>query len=194
MQLLSGTTGREGPEGCAQDLLEALPPVMRFLRKHMRCRRDRTISVPQFRTLALLGSAPSVNLSAVADTLDASLPTASRIVSGLVARGWVVRHECASDRRHVELSLTARGQQNLEMARAGAKEYLVQELSRLDAAEVRTISKAMGLLHSVFAQGLQAGDGEKPCRGGGRKASSASAAATAGAAAGKGVRARAEVK
>src|SRR3954469_1488364 len=133
MQLFPATTEVGGAEGCAQELLEALPPVMRFLRKHMRGgRRSRSLSMPQFRTLALLGSAPAANLSAVADMLDSSLPTASRIVTGLVAKGLVVRYECSKDRRQVELSLTAKGAAALEAARAISKEKLVQELERLD--------------------------------------------------------------
>lgn len=175
MQLLHPTTESGGAaEVCAGDLLEALPPVMRFLRRHMKCRKNRVLSMPQFRTMALLGSAPSANLSAVADYLLTSLPTASRVVSGLVARGLVVRQECSTDRRRVELALTAKGVQTLRHAQAGAKEKLILELGALDAGELRAVSRALGLLHSVFAPGLQADD--TACGGA------------------KGTRARAEVK
>lgn len=166
MQLLSATTDSAvAADGCAQELLEALPPVMRFLRRHMRCRKNRVLSMPQFRTLALLGSAPSANLSAVADYLLTSLPTASRVVSGLVARGFVVRHECPTDRRQIELALTAKGLQTLRSSQADAKEHLSRELASLDGNELRTISRAMGLLHTVFAPGLHAdaGAANGPC-------------------------------
>jgi DNA-binding MarR family transcriptional regulator len=164
MQLLHTTTESAGPaEVCAQELLEALPPVMRFLRRHMKCRKNRTLSLPQFRTLALLGSAPSANLSAVADYLLTSLPTASRVVSGLVTRGLVARQECPTDRRKVELALTPKGILTLRHAQAGAKEKLVLELASLDAGELRAVSRAMGLLHSVFSPGLQAEDADGPC-------------------------------
>ncbi|HZZ41703.1 MAG TPA: MarR family transcriptional regulator [Tepidisphaeraceae bacterium] len=161
MQLLSGTTESGAPEECAQELLDALPPVMRFLRRHMRCkRRNKSLSVPQFRTLALLGSAPTVNLSAVADVIDTSLPTASRIVSGLVAKGYVKRHESATDRRQIELSLTPRGASTLEAVHATSREKLAQELSVLDAAELKTLSRAMGCLHDIFAPKLRLVEGE----------------------------------
>lgn len=164
MQLLpNATEAQSNPaiEACAQELLDALPPVMRFLRKHMRARRNsRGLSMPQFRTLALLGSAPSVNLSAVADHMDASLPTASRIVTGLVDRGFIARQECPKDRRQVELALTSKGLQVLDSTRAVAKERLVRELAALDAAQIRGISRAMSLLHTIFAPGLH---GDSDC-------------------------------
>jgi DNA-binding MarR family transcriptional regulator len=159
MQLLPRENISDGAESCAQELLEALPPVMHFLRKHLRGRR-RTLSMPQLRALALLGSTPAANLSAVADYLDTSLPTTSRIVTGLVSRGFVVRHECPSDRRQVELSLTAKGRAAMESARATARQKLVEELSTLDVAELRSVSRAMSLLNSVFAPQIRGAD---PC-------------------------------
>src|SRR3954467_6157218 len=100
MQLLSKATNRldpESPQRCASEILDALPPVMRFVRKHMRSHRTKGLSLPQFRTLALLRSVPSANLSAVAEFLGASLPTASRIVSGLVSKRLLQRHEHSDD-------------------------------------------------------------------------------------------------
>ena len=170
-------------------MLEALPPVMRFIRRHMRCRKNRVLSLPQFRTLALLGSAPSANLSAVADYLITSLPTASRVVSGLVARGFVARHECAADRRQVQLALTAKGLQTLRSSQAESKDRLARELASLDPAELRTISRAMGLLHAAFAPGLHAADAavtDGRCK--------VSPAPARGAADARGARRRAEVK
>src|SRR6476646_5956198 len=92
----------------AAALLAALPPLMRFVRKHMRSHRTEGLSVPQFRTLLALGLTPPMRLSAVADFLGASLSTTSRIVSKLVKKGLVTRGECARDRRQVDLRLTSR--------------------------------------------------------------------------------------
>src|SRR4051812_46948573 len=108
MQLLSEATilaPAKTKDDCALQLLDALPPVMRFVRKHMRSNRARGLSIPQFRVMALLASIPSANLSAVADFLGASLPTTSRIVSGLVKNGLIERRESQNDRRQVELRL-----------------------------------------------------------------------------------------
>src|SRR4051812_50176626 len=110
MQLLSyAIIAHATPDDCAEALLDVLPPVTRVVRRHMRSNKSRGLSLPRFRTLALLRAAPSANLSAVADFLGASLPTASRIVSGLVAKGFVVRREHADDRRPGGLGATPPG-------------------------------------------------------------------------------------
>src|ERR1700722_18906154 len=120
MQLLSLASNPPATaKVCAQELLDSLPPVMRFVRKLMRSHRSKGLSVPQFRALCLFRTVPDANLSAVADFLGASLPTTSRIVSGLVTKGFVHRHRSdqSKDRRCVKLSLTPKGRAAMENAR-----------------------------------------------------------------------------
>src|SRR6478672_10120056 len=93
---------------CARELLDALPPVTWFIRRTMRSYR-KGLSLPQFRALVLIDREPSVSLSVVADHLGVSLPTASRIVGGLVRNGLLARGGSEVDRRVCHLSLTARG-------------------------------------------------------------------------------------
>ena len=83
---------------CAAAMLEGLPPVMWFIRCRMRKHRTRGLSVPQFRALVLLDRYPTASLSLVAEHLGSSQPSASRLISGLVSRGFVTRRECADDR------------------------------------------------------------------------------------------------
>jgi DNA-binding MarR family transcriptional regulator len=163
MQLLTPTTNSAAAqtaadtavvEAASQALLEALPPVMRFVRHHMRTHRSKGLSLPQFRTLCLLVSAPSGNLSAVADFLGTSLPTASRIVSGLVDKGLVVRQESRADRRQVELVATARGVQMMESAKVGTGQKLSEELRNVPAEDLENLRVALQLLHTIFAPGV----------------------------------------
>ena len=79
---------------CAGALLDALPGLMRFVRRQMRSRRATGLSVPQFRTLIQLHRRPATSLSIVAEALGATPPTTSRIVSGLVRKGYIVRRVC----------------------------------------------------------------------------------------------------
>jgi DNA-binding MarR family transcriptional regulator len=144
---------------CAQQLLDALPPVMRFVRRHMRSHRNRALSVPQFRAMCLLSSAPAANLSAVADFLGASLPTTSRIVSGLVGKGLVERRECRGDRRQVELELTSRGAAVMKTAREATQAQLTEKLNGLDAGDRAAVERAMRVLHELFTPGLRSADG-----------------------------------
>src|SRR5215468_9010750 len=91
---------------CAGAILDGLPPVMWFIRRHMRQMRTSGLSVPQFRALCLLARFPTASLTHVAEHLGSSQPSASRLISGLVTRGLVKRNECADDRRQLTLVLT----------------------------------------------------------------------------------------
>src|SRR3954468_630063 len=99
------TVGPASPLACAKSMLEAMPQVMWFIRRQMRQHRTRGMSVPQFRTLVMLDRYPTASLSAVAENLGATLPTASRMVSGLVTKGLVARRPHPTDRRQASLVL-----------------------------------------------------------------------------------------
>jgi DNA-binding MarR family transcriptional regulator len=168
MQLLSEATNAKAepgcPDWCATEILDALPGVIRFVRRHMRSRRAKGLSLPQFRTLALLRSVPSANLSAVAEFLGSSLPTASRIVSGLVSKGLVERCEHADDRRQLELVLTSRGSATVEIAHRATREELSRELQNLTAPQRAQIAKGMQSLRSLFVPDLHTDDAGRCCK------------------------------
>ena len=94
MQLLSAANKSSGGNTCAQEVLEAAPSLVWYIRLHMRKHRE-GLSVPQFRALVKVRDVPAVSLSSVADHLGASMPTASRIVGKLVQRGLLMRGNCA---------------------------------------------------------------------------------------------------
>ena len=168
MQLLPDATisGHTSAETCAEELLDALPPIMRVVRRHMRGHKQ-GLSVPQFRALALLRAAPAANLSAVADILNSSLPTASRVVSGLVAKGLIDRSESATDRRQIELVLTPRGRTLVETARRVARGKLAAELSQLSDSDRGCLTHALRTLRGVFVPGLRTVFGQPASNGNG---------------------------
>jgi DNA-binding MarR family transcriptional regulator len=153
MQLLSEANSRveaASASDCAQALLDSMPAVMWFLRSHMRRHRGHGLSVPQFRTLALLDRFPQASLSAVAENLGASAPTASRMVAGLVAKGLITRESCSKDRRQISLMLTSKGQAVLNAARQETQERLADEIAVLGGQERGMIAQSMRLLHEIF--------------------------------------------
>jgi DNA-binding MarR family transcriptional regulator len=163
MQRLSPTNDLEAtPEACAGELLDALPPVMRFVRRHMRSHRGKGLSVPQFRSLVMLRSLQAANLSALADQLGASHPTTSRIVSGLVRQGLVQRRQSDCDRRQVELCLTTRGAAVMETARRATREQLAKEIAALDRPTRDAVLHAMVALQSLFQRSRPAGSCATP--------------------------------
>lgn len=157
MQLLSEATVGRGAsavgstvDACARAMLDGMPQVMWFIRRQMRRHRTHGMSVPQFRTLVLLDRYPSASLSSVAEHLGSTLPTASRLVAGLVTKGLVARGERPGDRRQASLVLTGRGRTALNAARRATQDSMAREVAALSADDRLTIIRAMGLLRDVF--------------------------------------------
>jgi DNA-binding MarR family transcriptional regulator len=155
MQLLPLTTNRVSAEACAAEMLDALPPLMRVVRKHMRSHRAHGLSVPQFRVMAFLRTQPAAKLSMVAEFLGASMPTTSRIVSGLVSKGLVHRRQRCKDRRCVDLALTVHGTSVTEKARRATRTQLAGELAGLDESQRQAILTGMQSLRSLFAPAMK---------------------------------------
>ena len=135
---------------CACEVLETVPLVMRTVRAEMRRRCAADLSVPQFRTLNFLGHQAGASLSEVAEHIGLKLPSISVLVDGLVERRLVSRTPCATDRRRITLTLTARGQSVLEATHAATQAALAGKLAALSAQDRLTVAQAMQALRSIF--------------------------------------------
>jgi DNA-binding MarR family transcriptional regulator len=165
MQVLSKATKLQtdvSSQQCAQELLDAVPEVMATLRTQMRQRRAKGLSVPQFRALCTVNKSPTASISAVAEQLGCALPTASRIVTGLVSRGLLSRKVSIGDRRQLELTLTARGKSILDVARDGTRDAFADKLSGLTPGERATMSAALAIMVSVLGHSTGDSGNAKP--------------------------------
>jgi DNA-binding MarR family transcriptional regulator len=149
MQQLRATIEKETARDCAREVLDSVPPVIWFIRREMRVFR-KGLSLPQFRTLSLVHRQPTASLSAVAEHLGASLPTASRLVQGLVQQGLLKREGCPGDRRQLSLGITERGESVLQTAWAGTQGRLAEQFEKLDPADRQAVTEAMAVLKNIF--------------------------------------------
>lgn len=138
-------------ETCANSLMDTTPLVLQSIRVEMRRGRDSEISIPQFRTMRFIQRNPESSLSDVAEHLGLTLPSASKLVDGLVKQKLVARKESAADRRRLTLMLTQNGTSIVDSARTSARIHLAEKLKYLSEAELETISEAMQILHPIFA-------------------------------------------
>lgn len=139
------------PDDCAALVLETVPLVMRSVRAEMRGSRAPDLSVPQFRALNFLYRCPGASLSDVADHVGITLPSMSKLVEKLVARGLVTRQDDPGDRRRVTLALTEPGRAELQAAREATQARLAQRLAALSPEQRAVVVEAMRALRSVFA-------------------------------------------
>ncbi|MGA2231928.1 MAG: MarR family transcriptional regulator [Tepidisphaeraceae bacterium] len=149
MQQLRETIENGAARDCAREVLDSVPPVIWFIRREMRVFR-KGLSLPQFRTLSLVHRQPTASLSAVADHLAASLPTASRLVQGLVQQGLLKREGCPGDRRQLSLAITERGESVLQTAWEGTQGRLAEQFEKLDPTDRRAVTEAMAVLKNIF--------------------------------------------
>jgi DNA-binding MarR family transcriptional regulator len=145
-QLQSASHGIPSAEGCADEILDAVPAVLQFIRAQMRRHSGPDLSVPQFRTLAFLNRTPGTSLSALAEFLGLSLPATSRLVEGLVRKGFVERRIPEGNRRIVALSLSTNGRKTVHAARKAAEIRLAEVVASLPARERAAIQRAMRTL------------------------------------------------
>ncbi|HEX8992070.1 MAG TPA: MarR family transcriptional regulator [Anaerolineales bacterium] len=139
-------------QGAAQQVLDAVPVVMRTIRGQLRSHRSADISVPQFRAMGYIDRNDGASLSDLASHIGLTLPSMSKLVDGLVSRKLVRRVSHLRDRRRICLSLTPLGREELRKAHRFTEKYLADQMSGLNDAELQTITRAMQVLKSLFAQ------------------------------------------
>lgn len=152
MQHLHTTSNvRATPQACAAQLLDVTPLVMRTIRSHMRGQRAADLSVPQFRALGHVQRHAGASLSDVAEHLGLTLPATSRLVDGLVQRGYVTRAVAPADRRAVQLHVSAKGSAMLDHTREHTQQHLAALLAPLTPDQRAQIMDALATLRSAFA-------------------------------------------
>jgi DNA-binding MarR family transcriptional regulator len=151
MQQLQQTTLRaDSAEGCAAELLETVPAMMRFIRAQMRQHRRSDLSVPQFRALVFVSRNSGTSLTAVADFLALSLPATSRLVEGLVRRDLIDRLIPPDNRRQVALSVNAHGCRVVSAARQATEKSLADVLAPLARRERVAVHRVLRVLRGKF--------------------------------------------
>ena len=106
----------------AYEILRSLRRILRKTSEHSRqISRQSGLSVPQLLCLKAIHDAGEEEVTAakIADTIQLSAPTVTRIVDRLEVAGYVTRERRSQDRRKVCLSLTELGRQ---IGRASCRE------------------------------------------------------------------------
>ena len=104
---------------------------------------DDSLTVTQFRTLAVLGRAGQTNLQGLADELQVNASTAMRMVDRLVGVGLVNRQENPATRREVVLSLSPTGEQIFEKVMEKRREWVRDIVMKMPSGDRKTLVKAL---------------------------------------------------
>jgi len=142
--------GREEDE-CAQEILDVVPSVMRFIRTEMRRHRALGLSIPQFRTLVFIERTNGTSLGSVAEHLGLKPPSACRIVDGLAERALITRALAPEDRRRLTLQITPGGKHAVAEARRETQRSLAGLLAAVSQRDIAGITQSMEALRNAFA-------------------------------------------
>jgi DNA-binding MarR family transcriptional regulator len=103
------------------------------------------VTAAQFKTLASLGGS-GTSVSGLADRLDVTQPTASRLVAALAAKGLVAAAVSARDRRSKELTVTPAGRALLRRLDAARVADLRVYVDRLSSDQAGRLADALASL------------------------------------------------
>lgn len=129
-----------------QDLLGDLVSVNHRLTRVAARAAHGSESPALWRTLSVLLSTGPIRLGELADLSRVSQPTATKLVAGLVARGWVERTSDADDARVSLIAMTPAGNAALTAWRSQLAAALLPYFADLPAADIDTLDRAVAIL------------------------------------------------
>jgi DNA-binding MarR family transcriptional regulator len=136
---------------CAAMLLDTFHMVKRTLGAEMKKKRSALdVTMHQFRAMNIISRNQGVSLSSVSDHMGATISTASKLIDGLVERGYVQRQTAEDDRRRLILQLTDEGSQALGKVHMEAISRLAEKLSCLSPGECAMLKVTMDMLRTAL--------------------------------------------
>jgi MarR family transcriptional regulator for hemolysin len=137
----------------ARAFLEVVPRTMWLVRAEVRkaakAKSGGSLSVPQIRVLAQLKSAGRTN-GELAEILGMSVPAMSRLVDGLVRRGFVARAAHRKDRRIVTLALTTAGKQYFLSIMKTVENCFSRQFAELAPDRAQMLARGLGILEETL--------------------------------------------
>lgn len=143
--LLSAVTQAEDPSKVAHDMLRAIRQIMRKISAHSWQMSDQLgLTVPQLMCLKAVGEfedqhVTEITVAAVAQRVQLSPATVSRIVDRLVRVDLITRERRAKDRRKVCLALTTTGLERFQNLPTPLQEEFVDRLMGLPLTERKVL-------------------------------------------------------
>lgn len=135
----------------SNQLLDALPPVIRAIRTAMMRHEGARFTVPQFRVLGFVSLQPCTSKQ-LAEWQGVSVPAMSRMVACLVRRRLLTRKTDMNDRRQVHLRLSAEGRKEFGRLRKSIETSLAERVATLQEAQKHSLRESVVMLQGLFSE------------------------------------------
>ena len=152
-------TGEQLPAGQAAGMVEVLQAATRVLAGVALGSLDAldgTVSLPQFRVLAVLADLGCSRSAQVADALGLDASTVTRLADRLVAAGHIVRGTDPGNRTVVTLELTGSGRDLVAKVVQWRRRELTRILGRLAPEDRDTLTASLRRLIEAAGEGYGA--------------------------------------
>ncbi|MFH1018103.1 MAG: MarR family transcriptional regulator [Pseudomonadota bacterium] len=136
----------------AKRILDTLPSCMHKIVVRIRTSQKRGMTFPQFRILGGIAHGLK-HVMEMATLHGVSQPAMSKMVNGLVKRGFVERLPRGGDRRKIELALTRKGRRAFLGTRKGVEMQLEHRISNLTPGEKSDLARGLAQLRNLFLDG-----------------------------------------
>jgi DNA-binding MarR family transcriptional regulator len=135
---------------CATGVMDTFHTMIRTVGPEARKQSSTELSMQQFRTMRTIERHQGASLSLVSEHLGSTLSATSKLVDGLVERGFIRRETAEDDRRRLLLALTDAGMQIMECVHMRAITCLADKLGALSPNECAVVNVAMDILRSAL--------------------------------------------
>ncbi len=144
-------TGAAGSDS-ATDLLVTASRALVAIAARSLAQVEDQVTLPQYRALVVLASRDRLRPVDLADALDVSPSTATRMCDRLVRKELVERIHRDSDRREVELRLSADGRALVSEVTNRRRRELRRVLARIPAAEQLRLIDALRVFNAAAGE------------------------------------------
>ena len=142
-------------------VMDTFHAMMQNVGSEARRRSAQVLSMQQFRAMKTLEHHDGVSLSLLSEHLGTTLSAASKLVDGLVDRGYVQRENAEDDRRRLILGLTQEGIQAMRDIHMELITCLSERLTSLTVGECGLMKLAMEVLRSALMAPVSASEQSK---------------------------------
>ena len=136
-------TGQVADEAAVDAVLTASRTLVAVATQSLGAAAEDT-TIAQYRALVVLASRGPQRMTDLAAALDVTPSTAGRMCDRLLRKGLIRRHRARSDRRAVQVSVTAAGRGVVDQATARRRALIAGILGRLPARQQSAAASALG--------------------------------------------------
>lgn len=143
-------------DSVAEDLFSTMPLIGRSIRRKLlktaltSFKED--IEPPHFEIMKILEEAGTLHVARIGEKLQIARPQMTRLIDRLVDLNIVRRDFSQSDRRMINVTLTAKGQAILKEHDSDIKNATKEMLSGLTDEELRDLSASLRRLRDIFSK------------------------------------------